>query len=103
MNNNLTGSRNLSNESHDAGSQSAASGQLGRESSSSAERLPTRPRNPALDLVALSEIQPEQVKWLWPGRIANGKLNIVLGDPGRRKVTDCAGHRGASDRREDYA
>ncbi len=70
---------------------------------SSAERLPTRPRNPALDLVALSEIQPEQVKWLWPGRIANGKLNIVLGDPGRRKVTDCAGHRGASDRREDYA
>src|SRR5262249_38270399 len=31
----------------------------------------------------LSEVQPERVEWLWPGRIARGKITIVDGDPGR--------------------
>lgn len=33
----------------------------------------------------LSEVQPERVRWLWPGRLARGKLNILDGDPGTGK------------------
>jgi hypothetical protein len=43
--------------------------------------------------VLLSEVRPERVGWLWPGRIALGKLNLVDGDPGTGKsamTTDLA-------------
>ncbi|MBN1514325.1 MAG: AAA family ATPase [Phycisphaerae bacterium] len=30
----------------------------------------------------LSDVQPEPIRWLWPGRIASGKLNLIAGDPG---------------------
>jgi len=43
--------------------------------------------------VLLSEIEPERVRWLWEGRIALGKLNLVDGDPGTGKsaaTTDLA-------------
>jgi putative DNA primase/helicase len=30
----------------------------------------------------MSEIQPEPVDWLWPGRFARGKLSLTVGDPG---------------------
>jgi hypothetical protein len=33
----------------------------------------------------LSEIVPERVDWLWPGRIPKGKLTICEGDPGEGK------------------
>jgi hypothetical protein len=33
----------------------------------------------------LSEIVPERVDWLWPGRIPKGKLTICDGDPGEGK------------------
>ncbi len=36
-------------------------------------------------LVRLSEVQPEFVRWLWPGRIAMGKLTLLCGDPGLGK------------------
>lgn len=36
-------------------------------------------------LVRLSEVQPEPVTWLWPGRIARGKLTLIIGDPGQGK------------------
>lgn len=36
-------------------------------------------------LVRLADVQPEAVTWLWPGRIAAGKLNILAGDPGLGK------------------
>lgn len=36
-------------------------------------------------LVRLSDVQPEQVLWLWPERIALGKLTIIDGDPGLGK------------------
>jgi putative DNA primase/helicase len=32
-----------------------------------------------------SNISPESVKWLWPGRIALGKLTLIAGDPGLGK------------------
>lgn len=36
-------------------------------------------------LVRLSEVEPEPVTWLWPGRIARGKLALIIGDPGQGK------------------
>jgi len=32
-------------------------------------------------LVKLSDVQPEPIRWLWPGRIALGKLTLIAGDP----------------------
>lgn len=36
-------------------------------------------------IVRLSEVKPEPVEWLWPGRIALGKLTLIAGDPGLGK------------------
>ncbi len=36
-------------------------------------------------LVCMADVQPEPVSWLWPGRIALGKLTLVAGDPGLGK------------------
>ncbi len=33
-------------------------------------------------MVLLSDVRPEPVGWLWPGRIALGKLTLLCGDPG---------------------
>ncbi|HST04132.1 MAG TPA: AAA family ATPase [Chloroflexia bacterium] len=44
-------------------------------------------------LVCLADVVPEQVRWLWPGRIPLGKLTILDGDPGLGKsvmTTDLA-------------
>lgn len=40
-----------------------------------------------LSLVRLSDVQPENVSWLWPGRIPAGKLVMLDGDPGLGKST----------------
>jgi len=37
--------------------------------------------------VLMSDVQPEKVDWLWLGRIALGKLNVIDGDPGQGKST----------------
>jgi len=36
-------------------------------------------------IVRLCDVEPEQVRWLWPGRIATGKLTLIAGDPGLGK------------------
>jgi hypothetical protein len=36
-------------------------------------------------LTRLSTVPPETVTWLWPGRVARGKLNFLIGDPGLGK------------------
>ena len=36
-------------------------------------------------LTKLSTVAPESITWLWPQRLARGKLAIVLGDPGLGK------------------
>lgn len=36
-------------------------------------------------LVRLCDVQPEPIVWLWPGRIALGKLTLFAGDPGLGK------------------
>ncbi len=43
--------------------------------------------------VLLSDVRPENVKWIWKGRIPKGKVTIVQGDPGKGKsvlTTDLA-------------
>ncbi len=35
--------------------------------------------------ILLSDVEPEQVEWLWPGRIPLGKLTILEGDPDKGK------------------
>lgn len=34
-----------------------------------------------------SEIEPQIIEWLWPQRIARGKLSVIDGDPGTGKST----------------
>ncbi|MGH8502003.1 MAG: AAA family ATPase [Gammaproteobacteria bacterium] len=33
----------------------------------------------------LADVEPEPIRWLWPGRIARGKLTLTVGDPGLGK------------------
>jgi hypothetical protein len=42
---------------------------------------------PLVDLISFDQIQPEQVNWLWAGRIPVGKITILQGDPGLGKST----------------
>ncbi len=48
-----------------------------------------RPRRgmlgPAPVMTCLADVQPEEVQWLWPERIALGKLTMLVGDPGLGK------------------
>lgn len=39
----------------------------------------------APSLLCMADVQPQPVRWLWPGRIPLGKLTIVDGDPGLGK------------------
>jgi hypothetical protein len=36
-------------------------------------------------VVRLADVTPESVSWLWPGRLARGKLALCIGDPGLGK------------------
>ncbi len=45
------------------------------------------PEGPPLPGVLLSEVTPVPVQWLWPGRLASGKITILDGDPGVGKST----------------
>ena len=38
-------------------------------------------------LIRLSDVEPEALEWLWPGRVPIGKLTLVPGDPGLGKST----------------
>ena len=35
--------------------------------------------------ICLADVEPEELQWLWPGRIPLGKLTILAGDPGLGK------------------
>lgn len=41
----------------------------------------------APEIVTISDVVPEKVSWLWPGRIPRGKLTVLDGDPGLGKST----------------
>src|SRR6266513_4467591 len=51
----------------------------------------TEPREPGAVLRCFRDIAPEAVRWLWPGRIALGKLTLLIGDPGLGKSLLTAG------------
>jgi putative DNA primase/helicase len=36
-------------------------------------------------MTCLADVTPEAVTWIWPGRVAAGKLNLIVGDPGLGK------------------
>ena len=38
-------------------------------------------------VVTLSDVRPERVAYLWPGRLARGKLIVADGDPSTGKST----------------
>ena len=46
---------------------------------------PSTPFTEGPKLVRLVDVEPEEVTWLWPGRIPCGKLTILMGDPGLGK------------------
>lgn len=49
---------------------------------------PQQKKNPAAitpKIIRLSDVEPEEVCWLWSGRIAIGKLTLIAGDPGLGK------------------
>jgi hypothetical protein len=51
-------------------------------------RLAVRPgREPHGHTVRLSDVAPEPLRWLWPGRIPASKITVLDGDPGLGKST----------------
>ncbi len=52
---------------------------------SAAEPLALEERRDRAVVVNLADVESEPVSWLWPGRIALGKLTLVAGDPGLGK------------------
>ena len=57
------------------------------ESSSSNSRMNGRSQNMTTEaiVVRLSDVQEQEVEWLWPNRIPLGKLTLLAGDPGLGK------------------
>ena len=49
------------------------------------QEAPKPRRGDQLVIRRASDIEPQPVKWLWPGRIAVGKVTIVAGEPGLGK------------------
>lgn len=41
----------------------------------------------SLELTLASTVQPEEIKWIWQGRIPRGKVTVLDGDPGLGKST----------------
>ena len=38
-----------------------------------------------LQLIRMTDVVPKRIDWLWPGRIAKGKLTLIAGHPGLGK------------------
>jgi putative DNA primase/helicase len=53
------------------------------ESGEIQNEVPTTASRPIFRRVA--DIQPKPIRWLWPGRIAQGKVSIIAGNPGLGK------------------
>lgn len=53
------------------------------------EQIKANGRGPLREAVTLqaSQVAPEKIEWLWPGRLALGKITLLEGDPGLGKST----------------
>src|SRR5829696_3197479 len=73
------------------GTRRVAAGEEGLEAGGEAPkkvRIATGPgREPLGHTVRLSDVAPESLRWLWPGRIPAGKITVLDGDPGLGKST----------------
>ena len=62
---------------------------LGRWILDQAERLPSWRPEPAPEagpvIVRLSEVEPQEIQWLWAGRIPLGRISLLVGMPGSGK------------------
>jgi hypothetical protein len=38
-------------------------------------------------MICMADVEPESIDWLWPGRVARGKITMIAGDPGLGKST----------------
>jgi hypothetical protein len=54
---------------------------------SNGQRQPDGPSAHRGVLVSLGAVEPERVRWLWPGRLPAGKLAVLDGDPSLGKST----------------
>jgi putative DNA primase/helicase len=45
---------------------------------------PDKPRQ-GLNATCAADLEPENIEWIWPQRLARGKLSILAGDPGQGK------------------
>lgn len=45
----------------------------------------TIPKPKGVVLRCLADVKPQPIRWLWPGRIALGKISMIYGDPGLGK------------------
>lgn len=43
------------------------------------------PYNNELQQIPFSDVQPQKIQWLWPERIARGKVSVFAGEPGKGK------------------
>ena len=43
------------------------------------------PDEPSAILIPMNTVSPEDVDWLWPGRIPRAMLTLIVGDPGTAK------------------
>jgi putative DNA primase/helicase len=65
-----------------------ANGRHTPEAKASGQTIPKAARSEAgseLQFDRLSDIEPEAIAWIWPGRIARRKLTLLAGDPGMGK------------------
>lgn len=58
-----------------------------KEMASDTPPLAAAPSGPLPVLVTLADVEPEEVSWIWTGRVARGKLTLLDGDPGTGKST----------------
>jgi putative DNA primase/helicase len=42
-------------------------------------------RRPKLNYRCVADVEPVEMKWLWPGKVPSGKLTLFAGDPGLGK------------------